>query len=67
MNNKHIDIDVVIDQTTQKLIDVLSSSGLTVGIMVLIIGDILHTLQIQKEDKLMHQQDAGKEESDGME
>jgi hypothetical protein len=67
MNNKLIDIDVVIDQTTQKLIDVLSSSGLTAGIMVLIIGDLLHTLQIQKEDKLMHQQDAGKEESDGME
>lgn len=65
MNGEKIDIDIVIDQTTQKLIETLSTSGLTVGIMMLIVGDIMHTLQMQKESKMMHQMDAGKEEANG--
>lgn len=53
MNEGKIDIDIVIDQTGEKIIDVLSRSGLTVGIMMLIIRDIMHTLEIQKTNKMM--------------
>lgn len=62
MNDEKIDIDVMIDQTTDRLVEVLSNSGLTVGIMMLILGDIMQTLRIQKQEKMMHQADAGKEE-----
>jgi hypothetical protein len=63
MNDEKIDIDVMIDQTANKLVEVLSNSGLTVGIMMLILGDIMQTLRIQKEEKMMHQADAGKEKN----
>ena len=63
MNDEKIDIDVMIDQTESKLVEVLSNSGLTVGIMMLILGDIMQTLRIQKEEKMMHQVDAGKEKN----
>ena len=61
MNNEKVDIDIIIDQTTDRLVNVLSNSGLTVGIMMLILGDIMQTLRIQKEAKMVHQADAGKE------
>lgn len=43
-----IDIDVAIDQTTKKLVDTLRASGLSVGIMMLILGDIMHSMMLEK-------------------
>ena len=42
-----MEVDKKISETTEKVLDALNSSGLTLGIMSLILKDILHTIEVQ--------------------
>ncbi len=55
-----MEVDKKISETTEKVLDALNSSGLTLGIMNLILKDILHTINAQMQVNL-HKED----ETDG--
>lgn len=47
-----MEVDKKISETTEKVLDALNSSGLTLGIMSLILKDILHTIDAQMQVNL---------------
>lgn len=57
-----MDVDKKIIDTQQQLVEVLNGSGLTFGIMILILKDILRTLEIQQQAQMLKEQ--GKEDNE---
>ena len=58
-----MDVDKKILDTEQQLVGVLNGSGLTFGIMILILKDILRSLEVQQQQQMIRQEQ-GKEETD---
>ena len=58
-----MDVDKKIFDTEQQLVGVLNGSGLTFGIMILILKDILRSLEVQQQQQMIRQEQ-GKEETD---
>lgn len=58
-----MDVDKKIIETEEAVTQALNSSGLTLGIMQLILKDVLHIIQIQQMTQIQ-QNDAGKEETE---
>lgn len=57
-----MDVDKKIIDAQQQLVEVLNGSGLTFGIMILILKDILRTLEIQQQAQMLKEQ--GKEDNE---
>lgn len=58
-----MDVDKKIIETEEAVTQALNSSGLTLGIMQLILKDVLHIIQMQQMTQIQ-QNDAGKEETE---
>ena len=59
----NMDVDKKIIETEEAVTQALNSSGLTLGIMQLILKDVLHIIQMQQMTQI-HADDAGKEETE---
>lgn len=58
-----MDVDKKIIETEEAVTQALNSSGLTLGIMQLILKDVLHIIQMQQMTQIQ-QNDTGKEETE---
>ena len=57
-----MDVDKKIMEAEQQLVEVLNNSGLTYGIMILMLKDILRTLELQQQQQMIKEQ--GKEDTE---